>query len=100
MRTAVTVKASRNADKKAAEITNNNDSKTFDLIDCKSLVKITISRFFRKRLSETIKPRVRLLKVCLFHEAHDKHQSRLAIMLEKQLNHLAGEGSIELKIQV
>ena len=33
MRTAVTVKASRNADKKAAEMTNSNDRKIFDLID-------------------------------------------------------------------
>ena len=60
MRTAVTVKASRNADKKAAEITNNNDSKTFDLIDCKSLVKITISRFFMKKIAETIKTKSKI----------------------------------------
>jgi hypothetical protein len=33
MRTAVTVKASRNADKKAAEITKSNESKIFDLTD-------------------------------------------------------------------
>ena len=46
MRTAVTVKASRNADKKAAEITNNNDSKT--TIDCKKLGQLPLVEFHEK----------------------------------------------------
>ena len=41
IRTAVTVNASKKADKKAADITNNKDRSILDLMVCNNLVKIT-----------------------------------------------------------
>ena len=48
MRTAVTVNASKKADKIAAEKQNKNDNNIFDLTFNKSLVKIVSMRFFIK----------------------------------------------------
>ena len=54
IRTAVTVNASRKADKKAADITNNKDKSILDLMVCSNLVKITMSRFFIKKIADTM----------------------------------------------
>lgn len=66
IRTAVTVKASRKADKNAAEITKRSDKRVFDLMACKSFVKMTISRFFMKKIAETIKTKSKITSKLVF----------------------------------
>ncbi len=51
----MTVRASKKADKNAAEITKNKDKTVLDFIVSNSLVKITINRSFMKNIAETIK---------------------------------------------
>ena len=53
--TAVTVNASKNADKTAADIQNNKDNKVLDLTFNNSLVKIVSIKFFMKYIPATIK---------------------------------------------
>ena len=55
IKTAVTVNASKNADKTAADIQNNKDNKVLDLTFNNSLVKIVSIKFFMKYIPATIK---------------------------------------------
>jgi len=48
------VSASKNADKKAAEITKSKDKRVLDFIAFSNLVKITINKSFMKNIAETI----------------------------------------------
>ena len=46
--------ASRNAERKAAEITKRKDKNILDLTACNNFVKITINKFFMKKIAETM----------------------------------------------
>ena len=54
IRTAVTVRASKNADNTAADMQNKKDNNVLDLIPSKSLVKIVNIKFFMKYIPATI----------------------------------------------
>ena len=55
IRTAVTVRASRKADKNAAEIMNSKDRAILFFTVSRSFVNITKRRSFIKKIAETIK---------------------------------------------